>query len=69
MMIISILTHLDITRLENKMWLISIWESLKNYDSAKELYRKARLRDKNIKLDEVKEWLNKQSTHQQQLRK
>lgn len=42
----------------------TIYYKEKNYDSAKELYRKARLRDKNIKLDEVKEWLKKQSTHQ-----
>ena len=36
----------------------------KNYDSAKELYRKAKLRDKNIKLDDVSTWLKKQSTYQ-----
>ncbi len=36
----------------------------KNYDSIKELYRKAKLRDKSITLEDVKQWLQKQATHQ-----
>ena len=41
-----------------------IYYKEKNYDSIKELYRKAKLRDKNITLEDVKQWLQKQATHQ-----
>ncbi len=36
----------------------------KNYDSIKELYRKAKQQDNNITLDDVKQWLQKQATYQ-----
>lgn len=36
-----------------------------NYDGAQELYKKAKITNKNITISFVKEWLNKQSTHQE----
>ena len=36
-----------------------------NYDGAQELYKKAKITNKNITISFVKEWLSKQSTHQE----
>ena len=40
-----------------------------NYDGINQLYNKAKLINKNIKIEDVKNWLNKQKTHQVNLTK
>ena len=50
----------EFEKLLNKIYYID-----KNFDGAKELYRKARLENKQISLDYVSDWLKKQSVSQQ----
>ena len=42
-----------------------VYYEQKNYDSINELYRKAKVFNKNLKKEDVKTWLKAQSTHQQ----
>jgi len=42
-----------------------IFYDLYNFDGVDELYRKAKLQNKNIKKDDVREWLKRQSVSQQ----
>jgi hypothetical protein len=44
--------------------LYDLYYNKKNYDGLNELYRKAKLINNKIKKETVKEWLNKQQTHQ-----
>lgn len=51
---------MDVKTLLNRLYYIEL-----NFDGADELYRKAKLQNKNITKQEVKDWLKEQSTHQQ----
>ena len=51
--------------MDNNTLLNDIYYKNKNYDGINELYKKAKLINKNIKKEEVSKWLNSQSTHQQ----
>ena len=44
--------------------LYKLYYTDKNFDNAKELYRKAKLQNTPIPLPKIKEWLNKQATSQ-----
>jgi len=51
--------------MDNQKLLNDLYYKFKNYDGIEALYKKAKLINKDITKDEVKEFLQKQSVHQQ----
>ena len=51
--------------MDNQKFLHDLYYTKKNFDGIDKLYKKAKLLNKNISRDDVKQFLSKQATHQQ----